>query len=765
MKELHLSYFPCFFILFTFIVLNISGCNSESDIKGVENAPIPSKSIGPECNTEQTIQPVRFIHVADLHSRFGYKEKYFSKIKAAYYQTRRQQPYTIFTNGGDDYEKGTVAEQLSQGQATVEAIKAMEFDVRVIGNHDYAWGPQQLLDYARDDNAIVIASNTQYVGEHEQDFAAANFGIVQAGCMKIGFFGMTSVPWNELDEPMEQPPIPDFIPNFKMNWEWEQIASHIVAQFQEQVDYMVMLSHLGVEIDRRVATNVEGIDLVLGGHTHGGVHFEMLSNGAIVIQPNFFAQGFTDIELVFDAKQKTLVDHKYKARLTEEILDPDLITEERIDLIMGKYAPDASTEFAISENYPTAEELATISAKAAAYIHNTELALLDPNQVRIIWTPGGITQETLHKAYYVERQPSNTPGFNALYQVEVTGKDYKTMLQKQPSWVAYPSIEIDEQKTYQVLLQKGPALNAEMFFSGVKFQGVTALSETWWALDRYARERTRNCLHIDSDTPLNVEACESGMSITTWNFDDTVQPFAAESGPSTLAYFDPGNSNWGDENTRFLSTEELGLPALPDGPSNVVAFINHNPQQGLKLSHNVAANGDYRDQNWVSDYTLVMDLLWPEGSVGGYRALLQTDTNNSTDADIFVDPVGGVGIATSHHGYFGELQPNTWYRVGLVFYSAPEGGVFKVYINGELVGVKDEGIINERWALKEFGLLLTDDLNETEPGYLNALLFAGHPFTATEMASMGGPSKNMTFSPQIKALNKVVERHYQSAQP
>ena len=731
----------------------------------VASPMIPVKTIGPECNSRQTAQSVRFIHVADLHSRFGYKEKYFSKIKAAYHQARLQQPYTVFTNGGDDYEKGTVAEQLSQGQATLEAIKAMEFDVRVIGNHDYAWGPEQLLDYTRDDNAIVIASNTQYVGDDQQGFAAVDFGIVEAGCMKIGFFGMTSVPWNELDQPMESPPIPDFIPGFKMNWEWEQVASNIVGQYRDQVDYMVMLSHLGVSGDRHIAANVEGIDLVLGGHTHGGVHYEELSNGAIVIQPDFFARGFTDIELEFDVRQKTLVNHSYNARKTGEVLTPDPITEERIDQIMGKYAPDAATEFAISENYPSTEELATISAKAAEYIHNTELALLDPKQVQTIWTPGGLTQETLHKAYYVERQPSNTPGFNALYQVEVTGKDYKAMRQRQPLWVAYPAIEIDEQKTYRVALQKGPALNPELFFSDIKFQAVTPLSETWWALDKYARERTRNCLHIDSDKPLNVETCDFNAAITIWNFDKTEFPLAAESGPSTLTYYDPDNTQWGNANSRYQNTESLGLPALPDGHSNVMAFSNHTPRQGLQLTHNVEANGDFVDKNWVSDYTLVMDVLWPEGSDGQYRALWQTDTSNTSDADIFVDPAGGVGIATSGSGYYGELLPDTWYRIGLVFYSAPEGGVFKIYINGKLVGEKNEGDINERWALKEFGLLLTDDSGETAPGYLNALLFAGHPFTATEMAAMGGPSKKMTFSPPIKTLNQVVERHYKSAPP
>ncbi|MGO2012097.1 MAG: hypothetical protein ACTJH9_06640 [Pseudoalteromonas sp.] len=126
--------------------------------------PTITTNIGPTCTANQSSQTLRFIHVADLHARFGFKEKYFSHIKGYYNNAIAEQPYTVFTNGGDDYEKGTVAEQTSMGKATVEAIKAMEFDVRVIGNHDYAWGPEQLVEYANDDHAIVLASNTSYEG-------------------------------------------------------------------------------------------------------------------------------------------------------------------------------------------------------------------------------------------------------------------------------------------------------------------------------------------------------------------------------------------------------------------------------------------------------------------------------------------------------------------------------------------------------------------------------------------------------------------------
>ncbi len=724
--------------------------------------PPIAKSIGPACNDDKAEQTLRFIHVADLHARFGFKEQYFSRIKSYYNQAIAEQPYTLFTNGGDDYEKGTVAEQISFGEATVAAIKAMQFDVRVVGNHDYAWGPEQLLEYANDDHAIVLASNTRYAGSSEQTFDGVDFSIVQIGCLKVGFFGMTSVPWNELDEPIETAPIPDFIANFNMNWEWQEIAEEIVGKYRQDVDYMVMLSHLGEGTDTRIAQNVTGIDLVLGGHTHGGESYQLLDNCSIVIQPNFFAQGLTDLTLTFDTASKALNNIDYTTVATNEITTIDATTQQQVDFIMGKYAPDTQTEIALSQNYPSAEQISEITALATQnQFNHIDAVLFDTNQVQDRWTPGTLTQEDFHNVYQVERQPSNTPGFNAIYQVTVTGQDLKIMADMKPDWVYIIPANISATATYTVAVQKGPAFNAELFFGEVTFNEPTLLAEAWSILDTYARYRTSQCLYIDTDNQLS--ACEADDSITIWNFNDPLNPFQADIGASTLAYFDPNTNNWGDEKTQYNTTTELKVTDLTDGPSGVMAFSRHSPAEGISLTANVAANGDFAEQELIADYTLVMDILWSEDSDLSWRALLQTDVTNETDAELYFNTNNGIGITTSDSGYFDNLASNKWHRIAFVFYAAPSNGVLKIYLDGERIGTKDEGEINARWAIANTALLLTDNDYETKAGYLNAMLFAGRALTDTEIASMGTAQQTLSFTKATRELNQSVKRHYDSA--
>ncbi|MBE3673361.1 metallophosphoesterase [Pseudoalteromonas distincta] len=720
-------------------------------------------NIGPTCDANATEQSVRFVHVADLHARFGYEEQYFSRIKAYYNQVASQTPHTLFTNGGDDYEKGTVAEQLSQGTATEEAIKAMQFDLRVVGNHDYAWGPEKLLSYSQDENAIVLASNTRYEAEQLQDFAGVGFAKVQVGCITLGVFGMTSVPWNELDEPIQDDPIPDFIKQFKMSWQWQQIAQSIVNQYSDDVDYMIMLSHLGVGQDTDMATNVPGIDLVLGGHTHGGESYTTLDNGAIVLQPDFYAKGITDLTLTFNLADKSSPVVDYKTIETDTIDERDEATKLAIDEIMGRYAPDAETEIAISENYPTDAQLAEITALAAKHSSTINAALLNPELVQKRWTPGTLTQEDFHKAFYVERQPSNTPGFNSIYKVTVSGSDLTTMFASQPDWFLLKPENIQPTNNYEVALFKGAALNPDLFFNSVTFSNVEPIAEAWWLLDKYARARTSQCLHLDTDTELY--SCNNLANVTIWNFDDTNNPLAADFGPSVLSYFDPDETNWGTAKTQYSTTTQLNIDDLSDGPSGVMAFSRHAPTEGLLIDLNTPANGDFANEEMVSDYTLVMDLYWPAEGKDIYRAIMQANTTDylNDDADMFIDPSGGYGQATSDSGYFGNTQPDSWHRIAFVFYTAPTNGVFEVYIDGELAGVKEDGEIDSRWALNQSVLLFTDNNYETVPGYLNSLLYAGRAMTRDEIKSMGGAQQKLSFEQPTRVLNQTIERHYQAA--
>jgi len=47
-----------------------------------------------------------------------------------------------------------------------------------------------------------------------------------------------------------------------------EAAREIVPKLRAECDLLVALTHIGIKVDRDLAEKVEGIDLILGGHTH-----------------------------------------------------------------------------------------------------------------------------------------------------------------------------------------------------------------------------------------------------------------------------------------------------------------------------------------------------------------------------------------------------------------------------------------------------------------------------------------------------------------
>ena len=100
-------------------------------------------------------------------------------------------------------------------------------------------------------------------------------------------------------------------------------------------------------------------------------------------------------------------------------------------------------------------------------------------------------------------------------------------------------------------------LNPELFFNNVNFLEVSALSESWWALDQYARYRTSQCLHIDTFKTLN--SCLPETSVAIWNFNDSTNPFTPDMGSAVLSFYDPQNRQWGFRDTIFAKTRRESL--------------------------------------------------------------------------------------------------------------------------------------------------------------------------------------------------------------
>src|SRR5262245_49062421 len=137
-----------------------------------------------------------------------------------------------------------------------------------------------------------------------------------------------------------------------------------------------------------------------------------------------------------------------------------------------------------------------------------------------------------------------------------------------------------------------------------------------------------------------------------------------------------------------------------------------------------------------------MDISYPSTSASLFRALWQTDPQNTNgdDADLYVSDLNGIGIEGQ---YAGSIVADTWQRVVFaVDLAAPSRQRLSKYIDGVKVGTQALDGIDGRLSLQATALLFTTGLRTgvyTQPGCVNSIQFAEGRLSDADIAALGRP--------------------------
>ena len=162
----------------------------------------------------------------------------------------------IVTFGGDMISP-SVLSGIDKGAHMIDLANAIGFDVAVLGNHEFDFGPEVLQERLEESDTVWLASNVS--------FAGATFPSTESTLMveregyRIGFLGLVTTETSVISSPG-----PDVAFRSVVKAGMEQ-AAELKAQ---GADIIVALTHQGLGADLELLREVEAIDLVLGGHDH-----------------------------------------------------------------------------------------------------------------------------------------------------------------------------------------------------------------------------------------------------------------------------------------------------------------------------------------------------------------------------------------------------------------------------------------------------------------------------------------------------------------
>ena len=179
-------------------------------------------------------------------------------------QERQRNPHLLLLDSGD-FSQGSPYYVFFQGKVEVALMNLMKYDAATLGNHEFDYGLDTLANRLAQAHFPIVCCNADFSNTPLRNIVKP-YTVVRRNGVKIGIFGLLPQP-----EGLVQ------AQNYKgMKYldpvECTQKTVHNLRK-KEGCHIVICLSHLGWNMepaidDRQLLAQCEGIDLLLGGHSH-----------------------------------------------------------------------------------------------------------------------------------------------------------------------------------------------------------------------------------------------------------------------------------------------------------------------------------------------------------------------------------------------------------------------------------------------------------------------------------------------------------------
>lgn len=320
---------------------------------------------------------------------------------------------TLLLDNGDTFH-GTYVSVRSKGEAMVPLMNALAPEAMTV-HWEFAYGPAQVQRLAAQLAYPILAINCY---RNEGGLFFEPYRMVDKGGLRVAVIGIAC---NIVDKTMP----PAFSEGLHFTLGRDELPSWIAhVREHEEADLVVVLSHLGFPQDVKLASEVEGIDVLVSGHTHNRMESPVVENGAIIFQSGCHGSflGRLDLEI----EDGGIAAHHHQLIAIDEHFAPDPQVQQQVDAAMAPHRAMLSrvvghTGHPLSRYQSLHCSMDDLLLDAIAHCAGTGIAFSNGWRYGAPVPPGPITLNDLWNII-----PTNPP----VETVELTGAEIRTMLEE-----------------------------------------------------------------------------------------------------------------------------------------------------------------------------------------------------------------------------------------------------------------------------------------------------------------------------------------------
>jgi sulfur-oxidizing protein SoxB len=353
-----------------------------------------------------------FSDLAKSYGRIGGLDRLTTVVK----RVRAERGDKVLLLDGGDTWQGSLGANASRGQDMVDCMALLKPDA-MTGHWEFTYGEARVKELIDGLGFPFLALNIRDSEWNEPVFEPMK--MFERGGVKIAVLGQ-AFPYTPVANPRW------LMPKWTFGIREEDVRANVEKARKSGAQLVVLLSHNGFDVDRKLAGRVAGIDVILTSHTHDALPEAVKVGKTLLIASGSHGKFVSRLDL--DVQNGEVKGFRYRL----------------IPLFADAIAPDAEMTAAVTKaRAPYATELARVVGQADSLLYRRGnfngtfddlicAALLKERDAEIVLSPGfrwgtsvlpgqPITVEDIHNATAIT--------YPQVYRLPMTGERLKEVLE------------------------------------------------------------------------------------------------------------------------------------------------------------------------------------------------------------------------------------------------------------------------------------------------------------------------------------------------
>jgi 5'-nucleotidase len=229
------------------------------------------------------------LHTNDLHARIEQLPFISAMVRRIRREVEGGGGHVLLWDAGDPEDRILLESDVTKGVAIATIMNAVGYNAAALGNSAApTYGPKNVARIAEASSFPILSANLVWSDTGQLAEGTVPYKLLEVSPAKLGLMGLTALSnAYSIFGARTYPPVP--------------IVRELANRLRERgATILALLSHLGLEEDKALAQAVDGIDLIVGGHTHNALEEPLEVNGALITQAGSYGNWLGRIDLEVD---------------------------------------------------------------------------------------------------------------------------------------------------------------------------------------------------------------------------------------------------------------------------------------------------------------------------------------------------------------------------------------------------------------------------------------------------------------------------------